>query len=195
MKIGRGEAMASADPELHFVLDGWGCQARSLADGRRQIFDVVLPGDLIGQSAVAVEREAGVTWIALTPMILVSAADLCAREAIHGNLLTEQREAMRRRYDHMMRLGVYTAYEKTAHLMLELHERLSVVGLAADGRFPFPISQERLGEILGLSAMHIHRTLAKLSQDGFFEAGPGWCALSRREELASKIEFHSRGSQ
>src|SRR5215472_7392762 len=31
-----------------FLLNGWACRARSLADGRRQILDFFLPGDLIG---------------------------------------------------------------------------------------------------------------------------------------------------
>jgi hypothetical protein len=39
-----------------------------------------------------------------------------------------------------------------AHLILELHERLSQVGLVHNRSFAMPVTQEMIGDALGLSA-------------------------------------------
>ena len=56
--------------------------------------------------------------------------------------------------NHVLNLGRRTAYERTAHLFLELHDRLGAVGLSNDGVFDFPPTQEVLADALGLSAVH-----------------------------------------
>ena len=59
-------------------------------------------------------------------------------------------------------LGRRTAFERTAHLMCELQVRLDAVGLAGDGFFPWPLTQDDLADTLGLTAVHVNRTLQRL---------------------------------
>jgi CRP-like cAMP-binding protein len=75
--------------------------------------------------------------------------------------------------DHIVRLGRQTAYERVAHLLVELNDRLQTVGLS-DGRvFEVPLTQEVMADTLGLSVVHINRTLQQLRRERMivFEAG------------------------
>jgi CRP-like cAMP-binding protein len=195
-KLAKGEDMIGPGGGLHFLLDGWGCQVRELP-GRRQIFAFVLPGDMIGRLPRDPVEETSFSYKALTPVTLIDAGVLCADLGsgaprfpdIQAAITSFHGRARSRLFDHVVRLGARMAYQSMAHLLLELHDRQTEVGLAQDGRFAFPIGQERLGEMLGLSSMHVHRTLAKLKQDGHLLVGPGWLALPRWRELAQDVGY------
>ena len=67
--------------------------------------------------------------------------------------------------DQVVRLGVQTAYERVAHFLLEIQERLALVGQADDQHFPLPLTQEVLAGALGLSIVHVNRTLRLLREE------------------------------
>jgi CRP-like cAMP-binding protein len=71
--------------------------------------------------------------------------------------------------DHIVRLGRQSAYERTAHLFLELRERLAVVGMIQGDTFVLPLTQDQMAEILGLSVVHVNRTLQQMRRDGLIE--------------------------
>ena len=62
-------------------------------------------------------------------------------------------------------IGRRSALERVAHFMLELHERLQIIGMAEGGSFPMPLTQELIGDALGLSVPHVNRTLRQLRAD------------------------------
>ena len=66
--------------------------------------------------------------------------------------------------EHLASIGRRTAIERTAHFFLELHERLTLVGLADGTEFECPLTQSDLGDALGLSSIHINRVLRKLRE-------------------------------
>jgi CRP-like cAMP-binding protein len=179
------------------ILDGWACCVRALADGRRQIFHFLLPGDLFG-----LRRQPGCfdlcATVALTRVQCIDATlmDLAApgesgrspglAEALRRANLVEDAQLL----DHMVRLGLQTAYVRMAHLLLELHGRLTVAGLAAGPSFPMPLTQQALGEALGLSIVHVNRTLQKLRREKLIQLLHGKAALLRPEHLADLTGFH-----
>src|SRR5690606_21255053 len=57
------------------------------------------------------------------------------------------------------RLGRQRAYERMAHLLLEIDYRLMGRGLASYGFLSLPLTQETIGDVLGLSVVHVNRTL------------------------------------
>src|SRR6185503_13823143 len=60
---------------------------------------------------------------------------------------------------HIMRLGRQTAYERIAHWIMELEYRLSSRGLSTNGAFAMPLTQDTLSDAVGLSVVHVNRTL------------------------------------
>ena len=55
-----------------------------------------------------------------------------------------------------------------AHVLCEMYVRLRATGAIGDGNYelPFPITQAELGHAVGLSAVHVNRTLQSLRRDG-----------------------------
>ena len=63
---------------------------------------------------------------------------------------------------HVARLGRMSALERLAHLLVQLHDRLDVIGAVENDRFALPLPQEMLGDLLGLSTVHVNRTVQEL---------------------------------
>lgn len=169
---------------------GWASRETVLADGRRQIISFIVPGDLIGV-APGQPRPATHSIVALTAGATVDAEVL--RKAVGRAVddgagigdalraLATVEEAMAR--DQIVRLGRQTAYERVAHLFLELHGRAATVGLADGRRFNFPLTQEMMADALGLSVVHVNRTVQQMRREGVIEWRAGAVTLLRRDEL------------
>lgn len=168
-------------------------EVRMLADGRRQIVALRLPGDALPRS----ERE---ELVALTRVKVADGAPLMARMADASEASRPLRlgwlaaaridEAMLR--DQVVRLGRMSAFERTAHFLLEAHERLAQVGLAADASFHLPLTQEVMSDVVGLSVVHLNRTLQSLRRDGLVSARQGYVTLANRPELVEIAGYASR---
>lgn len=158
-----------ASPLLFTVLRGQGLRAKTLADGRRQVVNFVLPGDFIGlQAGLLGEMKHNVE--ARTPMALCvfdrarlwelfrtapeRAYDLTWIAAVEEHFLGET----------LATLGQRDATERLAWALLRLWQRLSAVGLNRDGAVPFPFRQQDLADALGLSVVHTNKTLARLRE-------------------------------
>ena len=92
-------------------------------------------------------------------------------------------------HEQVVRVGRRTAYERMCHLLLELHHRLSLVGLAQDWRFPMPLTQEILADATSLSIVHVNRTLTQLRREHLVEIRQGHVTLLEPAELISIADF------
>ena len=173
------------------IVAGWACRSRLLSDGRRQILGFLLPGDVIGlgrhPSPVTLSAVSAITEVMVcdAPLPQMGRADqgLGAAYAI-GNAL-EAAYLL----NHITRLGRQTAYERLAHLMLELWERLQMAGMTTGYRFPMPLTQEYLGDTLGLTSVHINRTLQQLRREHMLEAANGYATLLEPDALAIVADY------
>ena len=156
------------DPRaVNVILEGWACRYRQLANGRRQIVALLLPGDLCDPHVFLLD-EMDHTIGAITPVLLgqISGAALQAMTARSPDLdLAFHREtlataAVQREWT--VSLGCRTGIERLAHLFCELHARLAAVGLADGNTCPMPITQNDLGDAMGQTSVHINRTLQEL---------------------------------
>lgn len=181
-------------PQL--IITGWACRLTDLTDGRRQIVELLCPGDLIGLGALAYPAALA-NVLALTTVRTVDASDLRSalkdrqyfpRLASGLELVIAEREAFL--LNQIIRLGRMTAYERMAHLLIELDYRLKQRGLSESGSFVWPLTQEMLANTLGLSAVHTNRTLQQLRREGFLELGQGRLTLRRIDTLKSVAGFH-----
>jgi CRP-like cAMP-binding protein len=159
-----------AKPRTVMLLSGWAAKQRLLTDGRRQIFGFFVPGDVVGLNQFGQSLAA---TVALTPVVVAQAGILqdAAADALgpYQGLTTFVRGMMEREsaylLNHLVRIGRLTAYERVIHLMIELKERLEEVGLVGPSSFPLPLTQEMLADALGLSIVHVNRTLQQLRRD------------------------------
>ena len=166
-------AVIPLDPEhnqARLVVSGWIARGAMLSDGRRQIVGLSLPGDVIVASG-SVDADLQV-W-SLTEVVTVDATAFWTTMSEPGHLASPLREAWRRfrtaerlrMARQVIRLGRLSAYERTAHLLLELHERQVRLGTARGGVLHLPLTQDVLADTLGLSAVHMNRTLQQLRRN------------------------------
>jgi CRP-like cAMP-binding protein len=188
------EGQALRNPKI--VLAGWAARVRVLSDGRRQILSFVIPGDLYGLSprprSFAVSPTVALTPVAFAPLAGIHEAMTNGDGrgiglAMMGwsNLASEDALLV----SHITRLGRQNAYERVAHLFLELYHRLTAIGLAGDQTFPLPLTQEILSDALGLSVVHTNRTLQHLKRDGFIDYHNGTVRLEDLGRLAALVDF------
>ncbi len=178
---------------LAVVVSGWGCELRVLPDGRRQVFSIVLPGDQVCLRAAS--SMASVALVALTRMEVAEAA-------AGGPLSQETPGLMRalllqseRQLDHIVRLGSLSASERVIHLLLELHARLSAIGLVKSDTFRMPLTQEIFASTLGMSVVHMNRTLQTLRKQGLITLRSGSVTLHDVPRLSALACYRSAMAQ
>lgn len=153
------------------VIEGWVCRYRQLENGKRQITSVFLPGDLC-EPFGALPQFLDHSLAALTPVLMArvpphalrSAARASPRieEALWWDLLIS--DALHR--EHIVSLGRRSAVERLGHVFCELHFRLGMVGLVAQSSYDIALTQVDLADLVGLSAVHVNRSLQELRGSG-----------------------------
>ncbi|MFZ1103517.1 MAG: Crp/Fnr family transcriptional regulator [Hyphomicrobiaceae bacterium] len=160
--------------KLCFVQSGFAARYKLLRNGKRQIVNLILPGDVIGLPGSFLEK-ACYSVIAVTDMKLQVCSineyvSLCyARPQLALVLSWLAIQESITCAEHAINTGRRTPPERLAHLLLEIYSRLEAVGLASEHSFDLPFSQEVMSDVLGLSVPHLNRTMAKLRSDGLID--------------------------
>jgi CRP-like cAMP-binding protein len=185
---------AEAACAARVLLSGWACRQHYLSDGRRQIFAFIVPGDTIGIGAAA-RRTARTDIVALTPISVLDGRDVEQAVTLpqHPALRDAIENAARLDdiflFNQITRIGRQTAYERMAHLLLELQFRLKTVGLADETSMPLPLTQDVLADALGLSTVHVNRTLKQFRREELLEIKSGKVRFFDVEALRLVSDF------
>lgn len=183
------------DHQLYrYILSGWAAIVRELKDGRRQLIQLLLPGDCIPSNEVF--RYDGHVVHSLTTMQVVDGSQvrIAARDpARHPGIAAaiERAAQQDRSFLNMQitRLGRQNAHERMAHLFMELLYRFRLVDMAEDNRIPFPLTQEAIADLLGLSVVHVNRTLQVLRRDNQVSLRQGYLEIHDLPALQALSEF------
>lgn len=174
----QGDAMS----DVSIVLSGWLCHFRLLDNGRRQITAIMLPGDF-ADFGFLTGRTAQTQFVATAP------SQLGRIRNRHFAELSEQYPPLMRAALHaasidtaisreqVISLGVRSAIERVSHLFCEFYHRLAAVGLIInDNGYDLPMTQSDLGAALGLSTVHVNRTIQALRKRGIItmQGGKVW---------------------
>ena len=155
---------------LLVLIEGVSIRYRVLHDGRRQVLNITLPGDFIGFPGCFFEN-ALYSITALTDCVVSSIpfVQLLGFFATYPRLAAaifwsfSCEAAMYA--EHLIDVGRRSALERIAHFLLELLTRLQVIGLADERSYQMPLTQELVGDALGLSVPHVSRTLKQLREE------------------------------
>jgi CRP-like cAMP-binding protein len=153
------------------LCSGFVWRYKILPDGKRQLLSFGLPGDLIGFPASffenAVNATASLTDVVVATVPFAAFYDLFARfprVAIALYWMAAREAAIYG--EHIVDIGRRSAYERLAHLILELLMRLRSVGLADEMSYVLPLTQELIADVLGLSGPHVSRMLRSMREEG-----------------------------
>lgn len=157
------------------VLSGWVSLSKSTRDGDRQILDILLPGSVIdpgaaddGTSHVQVESLTPAT-VAVVPVRAWERL-LAAHPEIRAKVDRLLHAALSRMSERMLRLGRGSADSRLAYALIELCLRVSAHEEGDCGAFHIPMTQKQLGDFVGLSPVHVCRTLRRMERDGLLSA-------------------------
>ncbi len=160
--------------DIYTLFAGWAFRYRALPDGRRQILNFFLPGDLIGFQ-IAMLEAADHSVEALTDI------ELCVfprrriwtlfrdmpELAFELAWLGAREEGMVD--DNLTAVGQLSAAERMASMVVGLYKRAKGLGLVEDDTFLFPLRREHIADALGLSLVHTIKTWSALRRAGLFE--------------------------
>jgi CRP-like cAMP-binding protein len=155
-----------------FVLaEGWVCSYKLLPDGKRKTMDFQIPGDVIGLRS-ALFRTADHRYEALTRIEvaevaaedLIDAFDKTPRLATAVLLAASRAEATV--VEHLSLVRQRSALERTAYFLLQLYERLRLVGQSNLDGYSCPVPNHVLADALELTVAHFNRVLGELQDRG-----------------------------
>jgi CRP-like cAMP-binding protein len=158
--------------DCNLLLQGMVFRYKVLEDGKRQIFSFHVPGDIFDAQSFLLETMDHCA-ATLTPCKIAVIPHETVRQitekyprvghAIWKDTLVDA--AIFREW--IASIGRRSAYQRIAHIMCEMMVKLHTVGLADDHRrIEWPITQAELGDALGLSNVHVNRTLQELRKHG-----------------------------
>jgi CRP-like cAMP-binding protein len=196
--VARGRDIVVAGQELARALvveKGWAIRYQSLDDGRRQVLNILMPGDMFDmQVFVAAKADHSVMSVTDVDLATVVPGDVLTSLFRGGENLSlafwwaaVQEEAILRQQ--IVRNGRRTALERVAHFLLELHRRAMIVDEAEHNGFHFPLTQTIIADALGLSHIHVNRILGRLTAQGYIKRDRSWIELVDKHALARICEF------
>lgn len=182
-----------SQPAIHRVRRGWACRLKEWPDGRRAIVEVYLQGDVIGGELALADGAAdpvvAITSLTVDSIDLASALpELLAAPgaALHlGQLLLQQRRRVDRLAAALARLD---AHRRIAVLLSDFAERLHRGGASTALGYHLPLTQQQIGDHLGLTVVHVNRVLRWLREARIVEVNRHVVVIrdaERLERLAS----------
>lgn len=153
------------------IAQGFACRMSLLSDGRRQIHSVFLPGDTADAEApLLAVRPDNIEALTACSVWLVPqtrlAALLDAEPALVQGFAREAAIAAQVAREWVVNIGQRDASERIAHLLCELHLRMTAVGLVDGASVSVPFTQIDLADAQGLSPVHVNRVLQELRAKG-----------------------------
>jgi CRP-like cAMP-binding protein len=170
------------DAELYTLFSGWAFRYQSLPDGRRQILNFLLPGDLVGlQASLLSAAQHGIEALTAVELCVFPRKrvwDLFVRmPSLSYELawLGSREECLID--ENLTSVGQRNAGERIAALVISLYRRADALGLVSEQSFQFPLSQQQLADALGLSLVHTSKTWSRLRRAGLFAVSGGRLTL------------------
>ena len=180
---------------VHLIISGFACRYKMLADNRRQIVGFLVPGDFCDLHVFILDAmDHSIATLSKTSLVKINRADILSlieRPAISRALLlsTLVDEAVLREW--LANIGQRPAEQRIAHLFCEMYLRLETVGLVDGTSFSLPITQADIGDTVGLSTVHVNRSLQALKEQGLITFRRGAVAIPDMAHLRAASGFRS----
>jgi CRP-like cAMP-binding protein len=185
---------AEQSHEVHLITSGFAYRYKQLWNGSRQIMGFLIPGDfcdlrtwLLGRMDHSVSALGNCELAVIPHRHLFELVDQRPRLALSLWRETMLDAAISREW--VINLGRRPADGRLAHLLCEIWYRLQGVGLARDHSYEFPVTQGELADALGLSIVHVNRTLQLLRAQGLISPQSNRITLLDWPRLQEVAEF------
>jgi CRP/FNR family transcriptional regulator len=159
----------AADPPSLLITHGAAYQSLTVPDGRRSIADIVLPADIVGADHGVLSR-CGHEIVAASAVDYRLLTGPQMRELIRGprialRVIALGAEARWRANNHLSAITRLDARGRIAWMVLDIFDRLRRKGLISQLNFSLPLTQDQIGDYLGLTVVHVSRTLQRMREE------------------------------
>lgn len=182
--------------ESLLLLDGWLARAKDLRSGARQFTELHVAGDFADLHSFTLKRlDHDVVSLTQCHLAVIPHARLKELTERHPHLArvywfqTNLDAAIHREWTVCM--ARRSAQARVSHLLCELLIRLEIAGLAQDASFDFPLTQNELADCLGLTTVHVNRTLQELRKQGLIQLEQRRVTLLDIDALKALAEFNA----
>lgn len=182
---------------VFWVEEGWACRFRRVKSGERQIVNFILPGEFFDLQGLVSTRSDHTVSALSEVKVFQARADAFAEmasghPAIFNALLwgAVVEEAILR--EHIVQLGRQPAVTRLAFLILELYRRQRLAGRTRDHELNFPVRHGVMADALGLSRVHVSRSLKKLRDKGCIALSDQHIRILHLEALEQIAEYNDR---
>jgi CRP-like cAMP-binding protein len=159
----------AAPVHVYLISQGWACRYKTLPDGRRQIVDFLIPGDLCELNIYILSRiDHSIGAITALDVIEIPREELEAITEAHPQITRalwwQELVSKSCHREWIVNVGARSAVERVAHLLCELFLRLESIGATDGHSCDFTLTQRDLADATGLTSVHVNRTLQRLRE-------------------------------
>jgi len=158
-----------SEPAAILIRSGFAYHACALPDGRRAILHTLLSEDFTGLHNIVLahtmEDVYAANRVGYHLLGATTLRELLADSCVSMFLLAQIADARLRADRLTASIGRLDAHARICVLLLDIHDRLRHRGLINRPTFNVPLTQEQMGDHLGLTLVHINRTLRRLREE------------------------------
>ncbi|MDR5905397.1 Crp/Fnr family transcriptional regulator [Franzmannia qiaohouensis] len=207
INAGKGHVVqrySDTDKQLYLLEEGWACSKRYTRDSNIQRLELYVPDDIMG-----VRELASLSVVSEISMLTPGRIRVFSGEQV--NQAYETSAALRvvfLRYlavrgnlvlDRLKSCVSVDAPTRIIYLILETHTRLVNQNALVGMEFELPLTQEEIGEFLGLSAVHVSRSFSLLEEYGYLKRDRNTIKILNYQKSLDKADFYReyiyRGSE
>jgi CRP-like cAMP-binding protein len=178
------------------LVSGFAYRHKIVGDGGRQILAVHMTGDVVDlQNSLLGTADHNVQTLSPVEVAYIP------RDAVRQLAFSRPAIGMAMWYDTLVdgsvhrewtaNVGRRDARTRTAHLLCEFGIRLEAAGLGSTLEYEMPMTQEQLADALGLTAVHVNRTLMALDREGLTKRSKRSVTIREWKKLAEAGDFNS----
>ncbi|MBR0876361.1 CRP-like cAMP-binding protein [Bradyrhizobium japonicum] len=179
------------------IADGFCARSKTISSGKRQILSIHIPGEIPDLMSLFLHvMDHDLSTLAPCTLGFISHETLrklhqrspSVAEMFWRDTLIDA--AMFREW--IVNVGQRPAPARLAHVMIELRERLRVIGRLDGNSFEMPLTQEQIGEALGITGVHANRVIKQLRQEGIVELHRGRVTVLDERKFLDLADFDGR---
>ena len=183
--------------ECCLIVEGFCSRAKTTSRGQRQILSIHIPGEIPDLQSLHLHvldhdlvtlNASTLGFISHSSLRALTRARPHVAELLWRDTLIDA--SMFREW--IVNVGQRPAPNRLAHIVVELRERLSVIGRVDGNRFDMPLTQEQLGEAMGITSVHANRVIKQLRDDNVLDFHRGSVTVLDERRLQELADFDRR---
>jgi CRP-like cAMP-binding protein len=179
------------------ILKGFAFRHKTTRDGSRQIVSFYTPGQIINIEQLFLKSaDHDIQAMTACEVATISTKALrhlaLSRVSITLALITQAMVESSIYRQWMLTVGRHDARARVAHLLCEFAVRLSDEPITSEWTYTIPMTQQQIGDAVGLTPVHVNRVLRQLSNEGIVERKGSLVHFLNWDKLQGVAGFNRR---